>query len=350
MAIKELIINESNHSSSLTFEEDVHLPGASSVVDVSVKPSLSKEKIHYQFDEVNENINIKMEEIPHTDTDYTEKFYTFVEAIYHGPGMGQTCVYEPDDGIGGQIGIRIGPESDGCDLTYIDKSVKYHYQYTINIEYITRTKIGKFIIQTKELTLALPVYNPQSVDDTSLRTTINDEIVCFELIDINEKNASPVRVMTKNGIKAIALEVEKHWLYEDGRNHGVDWDEDIGIVEVEEDYIHLETRQSDIKGTGAWIYTDSINLDGYDYFCAEFELHIAHLEHNLFMGVLEQGETPDERPNKYILEEVYSDDLSRVIRKLDISSLRGDYRLQFLLHNNGYRASSYANVYNMWLE
>lgn len=71
---------------------------------------------------------------------------------------------------------------------------------------VHKTQIGTFKIQTPTGILTLPIYDPNvgMTGKNQLRIQIPRGIGCFELVPITDPNASPLRVYTPSGVKAIA--------------------------------------------------------------------------------------------------------------------------------------------------
>ncbi|TBL71368.1 Ig-like domain repeat protein [Paenibacillus thalictri] len=73
-------------------------------------------------------------------------------------------------------------------------------------EFITKKKIGEARISNSSTSLSLPVYDLTSgvSEPKSLRTATTAGTGCFELVSVNDVLASPLRVQTPQGVKAIA--------------------------------------------------------------------------------------------------------------------------------------------------
>ncbi|MFD0679952.1 MULTISPECIES: Ig-like domain repeat protein [unclassified Paenibacillus] len=74
-------------------------------------------------------------------------------------------------------------------------------------EFATKKKIGEKRIKAGGTTISLPIYDPQSgvVGSTARRITLSGGVVgCYELVATTDVNASPMRLTTTQGIKAIS--------------------------------------------------------------------------------------------------------------------------------------------------
>lgn len=71
---------------------------------------------------------------------------------------------------------------------------------------VHKTQIGTFKINTSTGILTIPIYDPNVgvVGKNQLRIQTPRGIGCFELVPTNDPNASPLRIYTPSGVKAIA--------------------------------------------------------------------------------------------------------------------------------------------------
>lgn len=71
---------------------------------------------------------------------------------------------------------------------------------------VHKTQIGTFKVKTPSGILTLPIYDPNvgMTGKNQLRIQTPRGVGCFELVDITDPNASPLRVYTPSGVKAIA--------------------------------------------------------------------------------------------------------------------------------------------------
>ncbi len=71
---------------------------------------------------------------------------------------------------------------------------------------LLKTQIGTFKIETTSGLLDIPIYDPAVGMDgkSQLRISLAGSVGCFELVDVTDANASPLRVNTTGGIKSIS--------------------------------------------------------------------------------------------------------------------------------------------------
>jgi hypothetical protein len=83
-----------------------------------------------------------------------------------------------------------------------------YYSYTVTIEYTSVLNIGTHKIQLASSILELPIYDPNIglEGKNQLRTELDSKIGCFELVPITDPKASPIRIQTPNGVRAIKKE------------------------------------------------------------------------------------------------------------------------------------------------
>lgn len=103
-----------------------------------------------------------------------------------------------------EINIPSEVFSDGYDVTVLtdDESI---LDLTLELTYTLKTKVGEFHANG----LIIPIYDPSvGMDNKNQLRTFdkNGNVACFELVDITDSLATPFRVSTNNGIKAIAKE------------------------------------------------------------------------------------------------------------------------------------------------
>lgn len=81
-----------------------------------------------------------------------------------------------------------------------DTYTTYYYAYNVTVEY--ESNIGVLSFQTKSGKISIPVYEPTNT--MPLRTTIKGgKIVSLDTVATTDPSASPLRVNTKQGIRAI---------------------------------------------------------------------------------------------------------------------------------------------------
>lgn len=82
-----------------------------------------------------------------------------------------------------------------------------YYAYTVTIDYIDRVLLGSVFMQDgKGNKLSIPVYDADigMTGINQLRTPYKGKMGCFELVPVTDSKASPFRVSTPQGIRAIA--------------------------------------------------------------------------------------------------------------------------------------------------
>lgn len=90
-------------------------------------------------------------------------------------------------------------------IRHYDGSSYSSYAYSETFKIVHKVQIGEQKIMTSTGLITIPIYDPTVGMDgkSQLRTSTNNGTGCYELVDINDVNASPLRVSTSNGIKAI---------------------------------------------------------------------------------------------------------------------------------------------------
>lgn len=73
-------------------------------------------------------------------------------------------------------------------------------------EFVTKKQIGTYRLKTAAGIISLPVYDPASgvLGTKAIRLKTANGVGCFELVDVTDPNASPIRVRTSIGTKALS--------------------------------------------------------------------------------------------------------------------------------------------------
>ncbi|OXM86452.1 DNRLRE domain-containing protein [Paenibacillus rigui] len=135
-----------------------------------------------------------------------DKTYMYL-GEWNGSGWVGTPLYSGAS-IGNVITLSVSGLKQGAryryTVTHYDKSGN-ESAYTYK-EFVTKKKIGECHIQKAGQRITLPVYDLASGVNGSkaLRTKVSVGIGCFELVPTTSTSASPFRVATPQGIKAIS--------------------------------------------------------------------------------------------------------------------------------------------------
>lgn len=124
---------------------------------------------------------------------------------YSGTLSLTSCVFDPgrvqeDENY---VGSYSGTVSKWIDSSYY----RYYYTYEVTITYEElQIPFGTAKVKTAAGTLELVVFDPtQGMDGKNqLRIHTPKGIACFHLVDIADAKASPLRIRTASGIKAIS--------------------------------------------------------------------------------------------------------------------------------------------------
>jgi hypothetical protein len=95
---------------------------------------------------------------------------------------------------------------DYSGTVYGSTQYTYYYAYTVTIDYVDRVKVGVYKVRTATISLEVPLYDPNigMGGVNQLRIGKGDSIACFDLVPPSDSRASPLRIQTAAGIKAIA--------------------------------------------------------------------------------------------------------------------------------------------------
>lgn len=95
---------------------------------------------------------------------------------------------------------------NGFRLQYYDGGLYGAYGYSNLFAIVHKVKIRTQKIQVASGTVLIPIYNPSvgMVGKDQLRISTPSGIGCYELVDVSAANASPLRVSTSGGIRAIS--------------------------------------------------------------------------------------------------------------------------------------------------
>jgi len=135
-----------------------------------------------------------------------DKTYMYL-GEWNGSGWIGTPLYNGTS-IGNVLTLAVNGLKQGAryryTVTQYDKSGN-ESSYTYK-EFVTKRKIGEYRIQKSGQLLSLPVYDPNSGINgpKTLRTSVTAGIGCLELVPVNDPNASPIRLVTSQGVKAIS--------------------------------------------------------------------------------------------------------------------------------------------------
>ncbi|MFH5187082.1 DNRLRE domain-containing protein [Paenibacillus sp. TAB 01] len=135
-----------------------------------------------------------------------DKTYMYL-GEWNGSGWVGTPLYNGTS-IGNVLTLAVNGLKQGAryryTVTQYDKSGN-ESSYTYK-EFVTKRKIGEYRIQKSGQLLSLPVYDPNSGINgpKTLRTSVTAGIGCLELVPVNDPNASPIRLVTSQGVKAIS--------------------------------------------------------------------------------------------------------------------------------------------------
>jgi hypothetical protein len=138
---------------------------------------------------------------PTDDCKSAPSSYYYNDGTYSGSIPRTGCSYSP------QFGDYIWyPSYSG--YVYTPSFTKYYYAYTVTIEYISAVKIGTQKIKIQSNALELPIYDATVglEGKNQLRTKTDSKVGCFEIVPISDPKASPIRIQTPNGVRAIKKE------------------------------------------------------------------------------------------------------------------------------------------------
>jgi hypothetical protein len=127
--------------------------------------------------------------------------YYYSDSSHSGYIPKTGCSYSP------QFGDYIWyPSYSG--FVYTPSYTTYYYAYTVTIEYVSAVKIGVQKIAVMSNVLELQVYDPEVGMDgkNAARIKLSTKVGCYELVPVTDPKASPIRIQTPNGVKAIKKE------------------------------------------------------------------------------------------------------------------------------------------------
>jgi hypothetical protein len=139
--------------------------------------------------------------------------YGSARPTYNGTSVGQTATTCNGYRSVNYSGTVTKPATDTrtwrqdySGYAYGSTSYTYYYKYNVTIEYIDRSRKGSLFLKTANVNLELPLYDPSvgMSGINQLRIAKDGTIACVELVDLNHAKASPIRISTSNGVKAIA--------------------------------------------------------------------------------------------------------------------------------------------------
>jgi hypothetical protein len=138
---------------------------------------------------------------PTDDCKSAPSSYYYNDGTYSGSIPRTGCSYSP------QFGEYIWyPSYSG--YVYTPSYTTFYYAYTVTIEYISAVKIGTQKVKNESNIIELPIYDSTigMEGKNQLRIKLDTKNGCLELVPITDPKASPIRIQTPNGIKAIKKE------------------------------------------------------------------------------------------------------------------------------------------------
>ena len=129
-----------------------------------------------------------------------------IDATVHTPNIIQSTTFQSNKLYGEDI-FKSALEKCIFEIELSTEGAKEFRLHSINFSITYTEMIATNIckLMTKEGLVTIPLYNPISLPRYAMRIVTKQGPKSFDLVDLDDPAASPIRVMTQNGIKSIRM-------------------------------------------------------------------------------------------------------------------------------------------------